>query len=147
MQRRGHMSCAAPDVAAAATPFVVPIGIVVSRYPATSVVGSGAMGVLQRNPPGPKGLPTLQASHPSWDLIGGLSGWPPVRLEEFWRLYNQDFDLIFARDTDPIDLFCQQHNEQVQRALLRELKSFYDGVLREELGPRPREDGAGVRSK
>jgi hypothetical protein len=51
------------------------------------------------------------------------------RLEEFWRLYNQDFDLIFARDTDPIDLFCQQHNEQAQRALLRELNSFYDGVL------------------
>ncbi len=48
---------------------------------------------------------------------------------EFWMLYLQDFDLVFEKDTDPIDMFCQQHDERDQRELLRHLTDFYAGVL------------------
>ena|SRR6185437_1594377 len=50
-------------------------------------------------------------------------------LQQLCELYTQDFDLIFQRDTDPIDLFCQQHNIQVQTELLSQLKEFYESVL------------------
>ena len=50
-------------------------------------------------------------------------------LQELCQLYTQDFDLIFQRDTDPIDLFCQQHNIQAQEELLSQLKEFYEGIL------------------
>jgi len=48
---------------------------------------------------------------------------------EFWMLYIQDFDLVFDRDIDPVDLFCQQHDERDQQELLRHLTDFYAGVL------------------
>lgn len=44
-------------------------------------------------------------------------------------MYVQDFDVIFERDTDPIDLFCMQHSAQVQKQLLQEMKDFYQEVL------------------
>jgi hypothetical protein len=50
-------------------------------------------------------------------------------LRELCELYTQDFDLVFQRDTDPVDLFCKQHNLQAQQELLGQLKEFYDGVL------------------
>lgn len=50
-------------------------------------------------------------------------------LQKFCQLYGQDFDLIFDQDTDPIDLFCQQHSLQAQEELLGQLKDFYEGVL------------------
>jgi hypothetical protein len=50
-------------------------------------------------------------------------------LREFWRLYVQDFDVVFERNTDPIDLFCQQHSRQAQEELLDELRGFCAEVL------------------
>lgn len=50
-------------------------------------------------------------------------------LEKFCELYTQDFDLVFEQDTDPVDLFCQQHSVQDQMMLLRQLRDFYEGVL------------------
>lgn len=50
-------------------------------------------------------------------------------LEKFCQLYTQDFDLVFERDTDPVDLFCQQHSPQDQMLLLQQLRDFYTGVL------------------
>jgi hypothetical protein len=50
-------------------------------------------------------------------------------LEELCQHYSQDFDVIFERETDPIDLFCQQHDRGAQRELLHEMTEFYEGVL------------------
>ena len=50
-------------------------------------------------------------------------------LREFCMLYVQDFDVVFVRDTDPIDLFCQQHSKRAQEELLDELRSFCGDVL------------------
>ena len=45
------------------------------------------------------------------------------------ELYMQDFDLVFQQETDPIDLFCQQHDVSDQKKLLAQMKSFYEGIL------------------
>lgn len=37
-------------------------------------------------------------------------------LQEHCIRYTQDFDLLFEHDTDPIDLFCQQHDAEQQKA-------------------------------
>jgi hypothetical protein len=50
-------------------------------------------------------------------------------LERLCQHYSQDFDLIFERETDPIDLFCQQHGLEDQRELLREMIAFYEGAV------------------
>jgi hypothetical protein len=50
-------------------------------------------------------------------------------LKTLCELYSQDFDLIFEQDTDPIDMFCEQHSLADQEALLRQMKDFYHGVL------------------
>jgi hypothetical protein len=57
-------------------------------------------------------------------------------LEELLCMYMQDFELVFVRDTDPIDLFCQQHTSDEQRQLLCEMKELYDGVARGEVALR-----------
>jgi len=51
------------------------------------------------------------------------------RLTELFQLYTQDFDLLYERYTDPIDLFCLQHTPQEQRELLQEMQSFYREIL------------------
>ena len=38
-------------------------------------------------------------------------------LPKLCELYIQDFDLIFQEPTDPIDMFCQQHDLEDQEAL------------------------------
>jgi hypothetical protein len=50
-------------------------------------------------------------------------------LEDLFKWYVQDFDIVFERDTDPIDVFCQQHTDDEQRQLLKELRELYDDVL------------------
>ena len=50
-------------------------------------------------------------------------------LREFCRLYVQDFDVVFEHDTDPIDLFCQQHSRKAQEQLLDDLRGFCADVL------------------
>ena len=50
-------------------------------------------------------------------------------LRELCMLYVQDFDVVFERDTDPLDLFCKQHNKRAQEHLLNELRSFCSDVL------------------
>ena len=49
-------------------------------------------------------------------------------LEAFFIMYAQDFDLVFTHDTDPIDLFCQQHALGEQRQLSLELRNLYEDV-------------------
>jgi len=43
---------------------------------------------------------------------------------KFFELYVQDFDLVFEKATDPIDLFCQQNSRDTQRQLLIELNEL-----------------------
>jgi hypothetical protein len=31
-------------------------------------------------------------------------------LEHLLQIYVQDFDVTFEKNTDPVDLFCQQHS-------------------------------------
>ena len=50
-------------------------------------------------------------------------------LQELCELYTQDFDLVFQPGTDPIDLFCQQHDVQAQEELLQQMKEFHQGIL------------------
>jgi hypothetical protein len=52
-----------------------------------------------------------------------------IVLERFFEMYIQDFDLVFARDTDPVDLFGLQHALSEQRQLLDELKALHQAVL------------------
>jgi hypothetical protein len=49
-------------------------------------------------------------------------------LKGLFEMYIQDFDLLFVRDTDPIDAFCQQHTDWEQRELLKELKVLLDNM-------------------
>lgn len=49
-------------------------------------------------------------------------------LEALCQHYGQDFDLVFEKDTDPIDLFCRQHDVKAQQELLREMVEFYEGT-------------------
>lgn len=46
-------------------------------------------------------------------------------LRELCMLYIQDFDVVFERETDPIDLFCEQHSRQAQEQLLDELRRYH----------------------
>lgn len=46
-------------------------------------------------------------------------------LKTLCELYSQDFDLLFERATDPIDMFCEQYGTQAQNGLLREMITFY----------------------
>ena len=50
-------------------------------------------------------------------------------LAEFCGFYMQDHDLIYERDTDPIDDFCAQYNVQEQKEALAQLKDFREAVL------------------
>ena len=50
-------------------------------------------------------------------------------LQALCELYMQDFDLVFQRETDPIDLFCQQHDARDQKELLARMRRFHEGVL------------------
>jgi hypothetical protein len=50
-------------------------------------------------------------------------------LRKLCGFYIQDFDLIYERDTDPIDQFCNQHNVREQKEALGQLKDFREGVL------------------
>ena len=50
-------------------------------------------------------------------------------LVEFCGFYMQDHDLIYKRDTDPIDDFCGQHSIQEQKEALVQLKHFHKAVL------------------
>jgi hypothetical protein len=43
--------------------------------------------------------------------------------------YSQDHDLLYERDTDPIDQFCDQHNVREQKEALGQLKDFRESVL------------------
>lgn len=54
------------------------------------------------------------------------------KLPDLLQLYSQDFDLIFQRDTDPIDYYCAQHSAQEQGDLLTEMNEVYQEVLRGE---------------
>jgi hypothetical protein len=50
-------------------------------------------------------------------------------LGELFQLYTQDFDLLYDQYTDPIDIFCLQHNVQEQKELLQEMKILYQEIL------------------
>jgi hypothetical protein len=50
-------------------------------------------------------------------------------LAELCGFYIQDYDLIYERDTDPIDQFCDQHNVREQMEALAQLIDFRGGVL------------------
>jgi hypothetical protein len=50
-------------------------------------------------------------------------------LAEFCKFYSQDHDLLYERDTDPIDQFCEQHNVPEQQEALAQLKDFREAVL------------------
>ena len=50
-------------------------------------------------------------------------------LEELCGFYIQDFDLIYERDTDPIDQFCDQHDIREQKEALGQLKDFRESAL------------------
>jgi hypothetical protein len=50
-------------------------------------------------------------------------------LEDLFVWYVQDFDIVFERDTDPIDQFCEQHKKEEQVQLLSELRELYGEVL------------------
>lgn len=50
-------------------------------------------------------------------------------LEAFFIMYGQDFDLVFTHDTEPIDLFCQQHTLAEQNQLLSDLEILHADVL------------------
>jgi len=50
-------------------------------------------------------------------------------LEKLFEMYTQDFDIVWEKDTDPIDLFCLQHTAQQQTQLLSEMKDLYQDVL------------------
>ena len=41
----------------------------------------------------------------------------------------QDFDLVFEHVTDPVDLFCSQHDVAEQNHLVAEMKEFYEEVV------------------
>ena len=53
-------------------------------------------------------------------------------LEEFFGMYGQDFDIVFSRDTEPIDLFVAQHTNEEQEQLLQEIIALYDDILTPE---------------
>jgi hypothetical protein len=53
-------------------------------------------------------------------------------LAEFFGFFIQDFDLIYERDTDPIDQFCSQHTIRDQKEALVQLKDFREAVLAEK---------------
>jgi hypothetical protein len=44
-------------------------------------------------------------------------------------MYVQDFDIVFECDTDPIDLFCQQHTIEEQRQLLQDMRKLCDDLI------------------
>jgi hypothetical protein len=50
-------------------------------------------------------------------------------LAELCGFYIQDYDLIYERDTDPIDQFCDQHTVRDQKEALAQLKDFREAVL------------------
>ena len=50
-------------------------------------------------------------------------------LAEFCGFYMQDHDLLYERNTDPIDDFCGQHNVREQKEALAQLKDFHKAVL------------------
>ncbi len=50
-------------------------------------------------------------------------------LPKLCELYIQDFDLIFQEPTDPIDMFCQQHDLEDQEVLLNELNKFHQDAI------------------
>jgi len=50
-------------------------------------------------------------------------------LEELFIAYGQDFDLVFTNETEPIDLFCQQHVRAEQKQLISDLEQLHEDVL------------------
>src|SRR5271166_6449396 len=68
-----------------------------------------------------------ELSDPLWLAVTGSRDMMTM-LQELCKFYTQDFDMIFERDTDPIDLFCQQDPVDAQEVLLDEF-SIGDGQL------------------
>ena len=52
-----------------------------------------------------------------------------ILLQKLCELYVRDFDLVFQQGSDPVDLFCQQHDARDQRAWLGQVKGFHKEVL------------------
>ena len=50
-------------------------------------------------------------------------------MRELMIMYVQDFDIVFEEITDPVELFCRQHNARERNQLLIEMKDFYADVL------------------
>jgi hypothetical protein len=50
-------------------------------------------------------------------------------IRELFEMYSQDFDLVFSRDTDPIDLFYLQHTSEESNNLLKHMKELYNDIL------------------
>jgi len=45
-------------------------------------------------------------------------------MRELMIMYVQDFDIVFEEITDPVELFCRQHNARERNQLLIEMKDF-----------------------
>jgi hypothetical protein len=61
-------------------------------------------------------------------------------LRELFQLYVQDFDVVYAKDTDPLDYFCQTHDEQDLNQLIDEMKALLIEVTKGVKGIRDIKD-------
>lgn len=51
------------------------------------------------------------------------------QMKELCVMYGQDFEFIFSSLTEPVDLYCSQHEIKDQYILLSEMEDFYERSL------------------
>jgi hypothetical protein len=62
-------------------------------------------------------------------------------LRELCGEYDQDFESIFVSRTDPIDVFCEMHELEEQKELMKEMEMFLKEV---EAGMKGADDLTGM---